>query len=133
MFHYCTFCFLINIVIYWLIAYVLLRYFKGKSYEYGLPLGHYLYSITGHLMWQSEIQADSGKDSMWYTRIQQPLKCCHLHALLILTSIVQGVVNLKWFSCMCAYLWFHWVTHWIGLTEFSLFLQQNKGVYIVNS
>ena len=44
-----------------------------------IPLGDYLYSITGHLARKLRSQARSDKESTWSARTQQPLKCIHSH------------------------------------------------------
>ena len=124
---YCTFRLaqLMHVVIYLLIVYGLLRYFKQNSRDSGL-----LINFTGPLPVFHHRRSYTQKAKSKLSPIRNP-RDSHVHNSLsnvaihmphlALTSIMQGIINWKWFSCVCAYLGLQWVTHCTDMTAFSCF------------
>ena len=130
---YCTFCLaqLIYIVVYLLTVYGLVKYFKRNSRDGGLlnptgtlPVSHhrpsYAQKAKSNL---SPIKNPRDRLGTYTTASQMQSFTC-----LALTSIVQGIINWKWFSCLrrltsdCN----QWVTHCTDLTAFSCFCSKIK-------
>ena len=130
---YCTFCLarLIHIVIYLLIVYHygLLRYLRRNSRDSGLL------NLTGPLPVFHHRRSYAQKAKSKLSTIRKP-RDRHAHNSLsnvvihmphlALTSIVQGIINWKWFFCMFAYLGLQWVTHCTDLTAISCFCSKIK-------
>ena len=127
---YCTFRLaqLIHVVIYLLIVYGLLRYFRRNSCDSGLfnpsgplPVSHHRPSCA-----QKAKSKLSPIKNPHYRYVHNSLSQMQSFTCLALTSIVQDMIKWKWFSCVRAYLRLQWVTYCTDLTAFSCFCSKIK-------